>query len=294
MEHIQLFETTPRDGLQNEKFILSKEEKLQLIQGLAGCGFTEIEVGSFVNPKAVPQMASTGELFRELPAAPGVTYYSLIPNRKGYELALEAGCRHMGYVLAVTETMNMRNVRMSVEESYAQFKEIREMARRDGVRLRGYLAVIFHCPFEGPTDPARALEWIGKMADLGVEDICLADTDGNALPERTAPLLDDARRLLDSMEYRGILSLHLHNTYNYAAQNALIALQKGIRHFDSATAGLGGCPFAPGAKGNIATEELVRICHEAGYATGIDQEKLAALSRWLITLRKEKLAGQVA
>jgi isopropylmalate/homocitrate/citramalate synthase len=154
--------------------------------------------------------------------------------------------------------------------------------------------VIFHCPFEGPTDPARALEWIGKMADLGVEDICLADTDGKALPERTAPLLDDARRLLDTLGYPGILSLHLHNTYNYAAQNARIALQKGIRHFDSATAGLGGCPFAPGARGNIATEELVRICHEEGYATGIDQEKLAVLSRWLIILRKEKLAGLVA
>ena len=287
MEQVHLFETTPRDGLQNEKFILSRKEKLTLIHGLVECGFREIEVGSFVNPKAVPQMAGTGELF---PALPGVDYYGLVPNRKGYELALEAGCRHVGYVLAVTETMNLRNVRMPVAESFAQFKEIREMARRDGVRLRAYLAVVFHCPFEGPTDPARALEWVRKMADLGVEDICLADTDGNAAPEQTALLLDGARPMLEGMGYGGILSLHLHNTYGYAIRNARLALERGIRHFDAATAGLGGCPFVPGAKGNIPTEELVQLCHQEGYATGIDQEKLAALSRWLVALKEQKQA----
>ncbi len=286
MEHVQIFETTPRDGLQNEKFILSTEEKLKLIHGLVDCGFREIEVGSFVNPKAVPQMAGTGELFRALPAAPDVTYYGLIPNRKGYELALEAGCRHVGYVLGVTETMNQRNVRMSVAESFAQFKEIRQMAQRDGVRLRAYLAVIFHCPFEGPTDPENALGWIQQMANLGVEDICLADTDGNATPERTALLLDGARILLGGNT--GMLSLHLHNTYGYAFRNARLALERGYRRFDAATAGLGGCPFVPGAKGNIATEELVQLCHEEGYATGIDQEKLAELSRWLVALKAQR------
>jgi isopropylmalate/homocitrate/citramalate synthase len=290
MEHVHVFETTPRDGLQNEKFILSTEEKLKLIHGLVDCGFREIEVGSFVNPKAVPQMAGTGDLFTALPAVPDVTYYGLIPNRKGYELALEAGCRHLGYVLAVTETMNLRNVRMPVAESFAQFKQIREMARRDGVRLRAYLAVVFHCPFEGPTSPARALEWVRKMAELGVEDICLADTDGNAAPERTAALLDGAGNLLGAMGYNGILSLHLHNTYGYATRNARLALERDIRHFDAATAGLGGCPFVPGAKGNIATEELVQLCHEEGYATGIDQEKLAALSHWLVGLKAQRQA----
>ncbi|CAA9242136.1 MAG: Pyruvate:Oxaloacetate transcarboxylase domain protein [uncultured Cytophagales bacterium] len=290
MQHVHLFETTPRDGLQNEKFILSTEQKLQLVRGLTECGFRKIEVGSFVNPKAVPQMAGTGELFGSLPAVPGVNYYGLIPNRKGYELALAAGCRHMGYVLAVTETMNQRNVRMPVAESFAQLEEIREQARRDGVRLRAYLAVVFHCPFEGPTDLARALEWVRKMADLGVEDICLADTDGNAAPERTALLLDAVRPMLDRMGYPGILSLHLHNTYGYADRNARLALERGIRHFDAATAGLGGCPFVPGAKGNIPTEALVQLCHEEGYATGIDQEKLAGLSRWLVALKEQKLA----
>jgi len=290
MEQVHIFETTPRDGLQNEKFILSTEEKLQLVRGLTECGFGEIEVGSFVNPKAVPQMAGTGELFRALSALPNVTYYSLIPNRKGYELALEAACRHMGYVLAVTETMNQRNVRMSVDESFAQFKEIRELALRDGVRLRAYLAVVFHCPFEGPTDPEKALKWIFKMADLGVEDICLADTDGNAAPERTAALLDAAQPMLTNMGYGGLLSLHLHNTYGYAIRNARLGLERGIRRFDAATAGLGGCPFVPGAKGNIPTEELVQLCHEEGYATGIDQEKLAGLSRWLVALKEQKSA----
>ncbi len=265
---------------------------MRLIHGLVDCGFREIEVGSFVNPKAVPQMAGTGELFRALPAAPEVTYYGLIPNRKGYELALEAGCRHVGYVLGVTETMNQRNVRMSVAESFAQFKEIREMARRDGVRLRAYLAVIFHCPFEGPTDPENALGWIQQMANLGVEDICLADTDGNATPERTALLLDGARILLGGNT--GMLSLHLHNTYGYAIRNARLALQRGIRHFDAATAGLGGCPFVPGAKGNIPTEVLVQLCHQEGYTTGIDQAKLAELSRWLVGLKEQKQTASSA
>jgi isopropylmalate/homocitrate/citramalate synthase len=153
--------------------------------------------------------------------------------------------------------------------------------------------VVFHCPFEGPTDPARALEWIRNMADLGVEDICLADTDGNAAPERTAALLDEAQPMLVNMGYGGLLSLHLHNTYGYAARNARLALQRGIRHFDAATAGLGGCPFVPGAKGNIATEELVQLCHEEGYATGHRPGKLAALSQWLVGLKAQRQAVEV-
>jgi hydroxymethylglutaryl-CoA lyase len=289
---IQIMEATPRDGLQNEPFLLSVDEKLELINGLTGCGFTWVEAGSFVHPKAVPQMAGTADLFGALPARPGVRYYGLIPNRKGYELALQAGCTHMGYVLAVTETMNMRNVRMTVADSFAQFREIQQMARKDGVTLRAYLAVVFHCPFEGPTSPERALEWIHTMADLGVTDICLADTDGKAEPDRLGFLLDEALVSLDKKQYGGILSLHLHNTYNYAAQNARLALKKGVRYFDSATAGLGGCPFAPGAKGNIATEELVRICTEEGFETGIQTEKLAELSNWLVRLKQQKLAGQ--
>ncbi|MFP4092253.1 MAG: hydroxymethylglutaryl-CoA lyase, partial [Cyclobacteriaceae bacterium] len=272
-ERVHIMEVTPRDGLQNEKFMPTHEEKRQIIEKIVDCGFRQVEAGSFVHPKAVPQMAGTAELFSDLPKAENVDYYALIPNLKGYELALKAGVKNIGYVLAVTEEMQQRNVRMSVEEGYRQLREIARLAEKDGVKLRGYLAVVFHCPFEGETPTAIGLEWVKKLAELGISDICLADTDGNAQPDHAEKLLTQALKATSS--YQGHLSLHLHQTYGYAEENLRRALKAGIRHLDAATAGLGGCPFAPGAKGNIASERLVAICEEAGYATGIDRQKLS-------------------
>jgi hydroxymethylglutaryl-CoA lyase len=249
MEHIQLFETTPRDGLQNEKFILSKEEKLELITAGRLRVHREIEVGSFVNPKAVPQMAGTGELFRALPAAPDVTYYGLIPNRKGYELALEAGCRHMGYVLAVTETMNMRNVRMSVAESFAQFKEIREMARRDGVRLRATWPWCFTVPSKAP--PTRPGPWSGSERWLTWAWKTSAWRIPTATPPPNGP--PPARRCPavtgPAWGTREFLSLHLHNTYGYAARNARLALRKGHPALRLGHGRARRLPVCPGSQG---------------------------------------------
>lgn len=285
MDAVRITEVTPRDGLQNEKFTLSLEQKLQLVHQLIDSGFQHIEVGSFVNPKAVPQMASTGQLFQRLPELDDITYYALVPNKKGYELAVAAGCRHINFVLSVTETMNQRNARMLTEEGFRQLQEIHQLAYQDNVRLRVYLAVIFHCPFEGLTSIDTARYWIERVATLGVTDICLADTDGQAEPHQVKNLLRIARPLVDKAAPKTLISLHLHNTYGHAHDNVHVALKYGIRHFDSATAGLGGCPFAPGAKGNIATEDLVQICEAVGYETHINQEKVVETARWLTGFR---------
>ncbi len=274
-----------RDGLQNEPFILSLEEKQELLQRLMRCGFEQIEVGSFVHPKLVPQMAGTAEVMANASKVTDVAYYALIPNLKGYELALKAGFNNVAYVLAVTETMNMRNVNMTVDESFRQFHTIYKMAKKDGINMRVYLAVVFHCPFEGVTSRETALHWIERMAELKVENICLADTDGKTEPKQLAELLNEAIPLVRQKSPKSVLSLHLHKTYGNAEINLKVALEKGIRHFDSATAGLGGCPFAPGAKGNIATEDLVAICHQDGYETGVNVDELAETSKWLTQLK---------
>ncbi len=281
MDSVRIMEVTPRDGLQNEKFTLSLDQKQRLVEQLIDSGFQHIEVGSFVNPKAVPQMAGTAQLLERLPTIDAVTYYALVPNKKGYELAVAAGCKHINFVLSVTETMNQRNVGMSTEDGFRQLQEIHQLAQRDGVKLRVYLAVIFHCPFEGPTPTDTARRWAERVADMGVADICLADTDGQAKPEQIENLLQSTDSLGEKLPSGTHVSLHLHNTYGHAYANAKAALRYGIRHFDSATAGLGGCPFAPGAKGNIATEELVQLCEAAGYHTGIDVGKLTKTAQWL-------------
>lgn len=289
MPDIHIMEVTLRDGLQNEKFILPLADKQSLLGQLLAAGFTDIEAGAFVHPKLVPQMADTAQLFAQLPPAEKARYFALIPNRKGYDLAFQAGCRHMAYVLSVTETMNQRNVNMSVEEGYRQAVDIIRQAQADGVQLRMYLAVVFHCPFEGRTPIETAMRWVGAFANEPIADLCLADTDGNALPGQVSQVSRAALQQLAQAGSSASLSLHLHNTYGRAEENLRAALKAGVRHFDSATAGLGGCPFAPGAKGNIATEELVRICEQEGFRTGIEASLLAQTANWLRQTREAHL-----
>lgn len=287
-------DVTLRDGLQNESFLLEEEEKLYLANGLAEAGFRRIEAGAFVNPKAVPQMAGTADLFKNHlgQSASKSDFYALIPNEKGYELAKAAGVSNMAFVMAVTEEMNQKNVRMSVEDSFEQFLKIFQRSKEDQLNMRLYLAVVFHCPFEGVTDEKKAIEWINEFQHLGVADLCLADTDGMAKPEQVQRVLEATIPVYTQLETT--LSLHLHNTYGYAAENLRVALKAGLRHFDSAVAGLGGCPFAPGAKGNIASEDLVAICEAEGFDTGIDSKKLGELSQWLGNIKLERTKGQKA
>ncbi|EIM77727.1 hydroxymethylglutaryl-CoA lyase [Nitritalea halalkaliphila LW7] len=285
-DHVELLEVSPRDGIQNEPYLLTLDEKELLVRKLLGAGFPAVEVGAFVSPKAVPTMAGTGELLERLADVPQALH-ALIPNVKGYELGRQHGAKHLSYVLSLTETMNQRNVRMSVAEGLEQVRTLARRAKEEDISFRVYLAVAFHCPFEGPTPAAHSWELLQRIADWGVADICLADTDGHAEPEHAATLLGKAAGLLGK-EGAPRISLHFHQTYGFAEANVRQALALGYRHFDTATAGLGGCPFVPGAKGNVPAEELVRLCAEAGYSTSVDVAALATVGSWLKALKIRK------
>ncbi|MGY6558992.1 MAG: hydroxymethylglutaryl-CoA lyase [Nitritalea sp.] len=290
-DRVELLEVSPRDGIQNEPYLLSLDEKELLVRKLLAAGFPAVEMGAFVSPKAVPTMAGTGELLERLSDVPQALH-ALIPNVKGYELGRQHGAKHLSYVLSLTETMNQRNVRMSVAEGLEQVRILARRAQEDAISFRVYLAVAFHCPFEGPTPAAHSWEILQRIADWGVADICLADTDGHAEPEHAATLLGQAARL-HSQGGSPRISLHFHQTYGFAAANVRQALALGFRHFDTATAGLGGCPFVPGAKGNVPAEELLHICAEEGYSTSVDAGTLAQVGSWLTDLKTRKQESHV-
>lgn len=259
-------EVGPRDGLQNQPKLLSVDERLELIQALLRAGIREIEAASFVSPKAVPAMAQAGELFRRLPRSDEVAYSALVPNLMGYRLAREAGVRSISVVLSATETMNRNNINMGLAEATEVCEEILRQALQDKIDNRAYLAVAFECPYEGETDSAVVRELARRMVSAGASEIIIADTIGAAAPLQVSDLLGSL-----TAEYGAdSLSCHFHDTRGMALANVFAALQVGIRKFDSSIGGLGGCPFAPGATGNVATEDVVLMLNQMGYDTGID------------------------
>lgn len=274
---VEIMDVAPRDGLQNEPYLLPAEKKLQLIRGLVDAGLRAIEVTSFVHPKAVPQLADAAEVVASLPQREGVAYYALIPNEKGYERALEAGLRHIALVMSVTETMNRKNIKMSVAESVEVAQRLIERARGDGVKVRMYVSVAFVCPFEGPVDPERAFDLTARFLDMGADRCCLTDAVGRANPRQVAHVF----QTLAGRHGTERIAAHFHNTYDLALANTVAAMQQGIRFFDASIGGLGGCPFAPGATGNVATEDLVNMLHQMGVETGIDLDKLCDLSEYV-------------
>lgn len=262
----------PRDGLQNQGKILSPDERLQLINALVEAGVTAIEAGSFVSERAVPAMAGTADVFARLPQTETVRYSALAPTMKYYELARDAGARVIEVFVCATETMNQKNIRAPVAQSMANVAAISQRARQDGVEIQGCIAVAWECPFEGPTDSAAVLDMAQQYFDMGVAGVVVADTIGAANPQSVFELMS----ALGSTHDISQLSCHFHDTRAMGMANAYGALQAGVRHFDASVGGLGGCPFAPGATGNVATEDLVMMLHQMGYTTGIDLEKLMA------------------
>lgn len=284
---VELMDVGPRDGLQNEPGLVATEEKLALIEGLVAAGLRRIEATSFVSPKAVPQLADAAQVaagLLRLAGRDGVAFYALIPNDKGYARALEAGLRHVALVMSVTETMNRRNIGLGVAESVEIARRLIERARGDGVTVRVYVSVAFVCPFEGRVDPARVLELTGDFLAMGADEACLTDAIGRANPAQVA----DVFGALVARHGPERLAAHFHNTYGLALANTLAALQQGIFRFDAAVGGLGGCPFAPGATGNVATEDLVNLLHGLGIETGVDLEKLCN-----VTERVRAFTGRV-
>lgn len=268
-DYIHVYEVGPRDGLQNEANSVPTEEKLALISALVAAGIQTIEATSFVHPRAVPQMADADEVMATSLARyqdAGVEFVGLVLNEKGYDRALAAGSRRIACGVAVSETFSQRNTRMSTEEAFAICQRLGERARADGVWLRAYLMTAWVCPFEGRMVPQKALAYAQRLWDTGVDELAVADTVGHADPLSVGRLLEQIGRRTDMNR----LGVHLHDTQVLGLANATTAISAGVRIFDSSVGGLGGCPFAPGAAGNLATEDLVFLAYKLGMGTGVD------------------------
>ncbi len=259
----------PRDGLQNDPAEVSPTDRARLAQSLVKAGVPAVEIVSFVSPKAVPRMAGAAEVVAALDLDQA-DYSALIPNQRGYEMARAAGVRSVAVVLSATETMNRKNINMGLDETIAVCTDIVAQARRDGLTARGYVSVAIECPYEGRVEDAQIESLAGRLFDAGAEEVIVADTIGGGNPAQVKSLFT---RLVDRFGAER-LSAHLHDTRALALANAWQALECGIRKFDASIGGLGGCPFAPGAAGNLATEDLVSMLHQAGFTTGIDEDAL--------------------
>lgn len=283
-------EVSPRDGLQIEPTWVETADKIALIDQLSLAGFSRIEAGSFVSPKAIPALRDGEQVFQGIARKPGVIYVALIPNLKGAQRAIESGADELNLVMSASQTHNLANMRMRCEASLAAFEDIVSFAADYPVRLNGSIATTFGCPFEGKIDEDRVLQIVDAYRELGIQGITLADTTGMANPRQVERLV---KRVLQHVPASD-LTLHFHNTRGLGLCNVLAAYEAGARRFDAALGGLGGCPFAPGASGNICTEDLVNLCEEVGIATGIDLPHLLHMSRRLPALLGHELPGQVA
>lgn len=269
-DFVAVNEVGPRDGLQNQRVAVDLAGKLRLIDALVDAGLRSIEATSFVSPKAVPQMADADVLFPRLPARSTVAYSALVPNARGLERAAAAGVGEVALVLSATETMNRKNINLGLDQAVDVCVETLKSARALGMRTKAYLAVAFECPFEGPTPAERVMALGERMLEAGAGEIVVADTIGAAAPAAVAALF---RRCMAA--WRGTpVSAHFHDTRAMAIANAWAALEQGVRKFDASIGGLGGCPFAPGAAGNLATEDLVLMLEQCGYHTGVDVGRL--------------------
>ncbi len=267
-------EVGPRDGLQNQAVNVSPADRLRLVQALVEAGVPAIEAGSFVSPKAVPQMAGTDQVVAGLPSRERIFYSVLVPNLRGYELAKEAGIGAVSVPVSATETMNQKNLRMGTQEIVALTCELIASARQDRIWTLVYISVAFACPFEGPVEAAKVEALAMRLFAAGADRLVIADTIGAAHPREVKSLMDNLAAAHGSEN----LSCHFHDTRALALANVYAALEAGIRNFDSSIGGLGGCPFAPGAAGNVATEDVVMLLQQMGFDTGIDLAGLLAAS----------------
>lgn len=271
-QRVRLVEVGPRDGLQNEAAPVSVSDKLHLIHALAEAGVSYIEAGSFVSPKWVPQMAGSAELFSGLQRKPGVTYAALTPNLRGFEDALAAGVQEVAVFAAASEAFSQRNINCSINESLDRFLPVMEAARLHGITVRGYVSCVLGCPYEGTVAPKQVAAVANELYAMGCYEVSLGDTIGTGTPGATRTLFD----VVAGQIPRGRLAGHFHDTYGQALANIYASLLEGIQVFDSSVAGLGGCPYAKGATGNVASEDVVYLLNGLGIETGIDLDKLIA------------------
>jgi hydroxymethylglutaryl-CoA lyase len=287
---IQIVEVGPRDGLQSEPDILPTETKLELISRLVDAGLRRIEVASFVHPKRVPQMADAEAVMAGLPSRADVQYIGLILNRKGFDRALAAGCTEVGMVTAATESFAQRNQGASIEDTLRAWEEIAPLARASGIRAQITVSVVFGCPFEGEVPVQRVVDLVKRIAQSNPIEIAIADTIGVAVPDQVSAVLREVRAAVPHIPLR----CHFHNTRNTAIANAYAAVNAGVNTLDASVGGIGGCPFAPNATGNVATEDLLYMLSRSGFETGIDLRRLIDTARWLEAQRARTIPSMLS
>lgn len=274
---IELVEVSPRDGLQNEPEIMSSAVKVELIERAVSAGVRRLEAASFVNPKRVPQMADAEDVMAGLPARDDVTYIGLVLNRRGFDRAAAAGCREVNYALVASDPFSQRNQGTTIEQGLSVFEDIAKAARAEGIRLSLTVSAAFGCPFQGEVRPERVLELVRHCTGFGPFEISLADTIGVAVPTQVTEMFSEMGRVADGVRLRG----HFHNTRNTGIANAFAAVEAGVHALDASIGGIGGCPFAPAATGNVPSEDLVYMLNRSGIETGVDIDALIDAARWI-------------
>ena len=275
---VVIVEVGPRDGLQNEAAAVPTDVKVAFVDALSSAGLPVIEATAFVSPKAIPQLADGEEVYRRIAKHPGVRYPVLVPNEKGFDRAQASGAREIAVFTAVSETFNRKNINASIDESFARFAPVILRARTAGMRVRGYLSCVFGCPYEGAIAPSSAARVARRLLDVGCDEVSLGDTIGVGVPTQVPDVVE---RCADAGVPIARLALHFHDTRGTALANVAEGLRQGVRIFDSSAGGLGGCPYAPGAAGNVATEDLVYLLHGMGFETGVELSLVVAASRAL-------------
>jgi len=277
---VTLYEVGPRDGLQNESRMVPTDDKVKLINGLSETGLRAIEITSFVNPKWIPQLADGGDVSRRIARKPGLIYSALVPNRQGLDAAVAAGMKEVAVFMSASETHNKKNVNKTIAQTLEAFRDTVPPALAAGLRVRAYVSTVYGCPYEGAVDPGKAVELARALRELGCYQISLGDTIGVANPRQTRDVLTRVLAEIPAPE----VAVHFHDTRGTALANILVSVDMGITTVDAALGGLGGCPYAPGASGNVATEDVVYMLEGMGIRTGIDLDRLVDCARLASTL----------
>jgi hydroxymethylglutaryl-CoA lyase len=289
-DSVRIVEVGPRDGLQNEKAIIAPADKIALIDRLSDTGLRCIEATSFVSPKWVPQLADAAQVYAGIRKAPGVSYPVLVPNEQGYARARAVDVREIAVFSAASEAFNQRNINASIDESIARFAPVLAAAKADGVRVRGYVSTVLGCPYQGEVPVADVVRVASRLFELGCYEISLGDTIGIGTPRKAAAMLREVAAAVPM----DALAVHFHDTRGQALANILACLDEGVRVVDAAVSGTGGCPYARGASGNVATEDVVYMLEGMGMATGVDLERLVEAGRWLSGLLGRETGSKVA
>jgi len=285
---VKVFEVGPRDGLQNEERFVPTADKVRLIEALAAAGLKHIEITSFVSPKWIPQLADGLAVAKSVNLPADVTASALVPNLKGYQSAREAGLKEIALFMSATETHSKKNINKSIDEALAALTEVAQAAHADGLKVRGYMSVVFVCPYEGPVDPQQVVRVVTRLMQAGIDELSLGDTIGAATPRQVVELVKLLARNVELEK----MALHFHDTRGTALANVVAGLESGVRTFDSSAGGMGGCPYAPGAAGNLATEDLIYMLNGLGVKTGVDLDKLVDAGEIAQTIVERKLPGR--